>query len=185
MYRGLELDPEDQLTSAADLYERALVLSGLSKVHGLPGLRSGWLLVRNAGIRATLLNWKFYTTICPPAPSEFLAMAALQAQEKLMARNQEIIAGNLVLTNAFMARHAGLFTWRQPRAGSVALVEMALPSAVAHAKEVAENAGILLLPGPYLGSTDQYMRLGLGHRNFTSNLARYEQYLQNSEQWQS
>ena len=61
------------------LLASGLVLAGLSKVHGLPGLRAGWLVVRDAQLREALINWKFYTSICPPAPSEFLALAALNA----------------------------------------------------------------------------------------------------------
>src|SRR5690606_6876146 len=77
MYRGLERDPADRLPSAADRYERAIVLSGLSKTYGLPGLRTGWLGVRDPAVRAALINWKHYTTICAAAPGEALARVAL------------------------------------------------------------------------------------------------------------
>ena len=119
MYRGLEHNPADRLASAADGYERAIVLSGLSKTHGLPGLRVGWLIVRDAATRAALINWKHYTTICPPAPSDRLALAALQAHAPLVERSRGIIATNLQLAEAFFARHAAQFVWRAPRAGCV------------------------------------------------------------------
>ena len=92
MYRGLERDLTDRLPSAADLYERAIVLAGLSKTHGLPGLRAGWLLVRDPAVRAALINWKHYTTICAAAPSEALATLALSVHEALAERNRRIIA---------------------------------------------------------------------------------------------
>ena len=43
MYRLLEYDPAERLPSVADLYERGIALSGLSKSFALPGLRIGWL----------------------------------------------------------------------------------------------------------------------------------------------
>lgn len=177
MYRGLELGNSPTLPAAADLYERAVILAGLSKVHGLPGLRSGWLIIKDKTVRDSLINWKHYTTICPPAPSEFLALAALQAQDKLIARNRAIIAQNLSLAEPFFQRWAKLFTWRRPLAGSVALVEVAVPSATAYCYQLVHEAGILLLPGPFLGSPDRFVRFGTGRVNFPANLARYEQHL--------
>jgi aspartate/methionine/tyrosine aminotransferase len=51
MYRGLEFGPAPALPSAVDVYEKAVVLSGLSKSYGLPGLRAGWLVVRDERLR--------------------------------------------------------------------------------------------------------------------------------------
>jgi aspartate/methionine/tyrosine aminotransferase len=177
MYRGLELDGRTTLPSAADLYERAIVLAGLSKVHGLPGLRSGWVVIHDPVVRAAFINWKHYTSICPPAPSEFLALAGLQAQAQLIDRNRTIIQDNLALAEAFFARWPELFTWRRPLAGSVALVGIATESATAYCHQLAAEAGVLLLPGAYLGYADQFVRLGLGRRSFAANLDHYEAYL--------
>jgi len=177
MYRGLEPDPEQRLPSAADLYPRALVLAGLSKVHGLPGLRSGWLVVRDETVRNELINWKHYTSICPPAPSEFLAMAALRVEDQLIARSRAIIGGNLALATSFFARWPQLFGWRPPQAGSVALLELYRPSATDYCQQLAQEAGVLLLPSTCLGHDDRHIRMGFGRADFAANLAHYEQYL--------
>jgi aspartate/methionine/tyrosine aminotransferase len=177
MYRGLERDEAERLPSAVDLYGKAIVLAGLSKAHGLPGLRTGWLIVRDAAVRGALINWKHYTTICPPAPSEALAQVALRAHESLVQRSREIVTGNLVLAEAFFARRPELFNWRPPRAGSVALVGLDVPSATEYCHALAREAGVLLLPGPYLGSDDQHVRFGFGRASFAAALAHYDQYL--------
>ncbi|MEJ2747297.1 MAG: aspartate/tyrosine/aromatic aminotransferase, partial [Anaerolineae bacterium] len=137
-------------------------------------------LVKDAALRAQLQNWKHYTTICPPAPSEFLALAALQVQDKLAARNRRLIEQNLATAAAFFARWSQLFQWRPPQAGSVALVGLNLPSATDYCHALAQNAGVLLLPSSYLGYGDQHVRLGLGRADFASNLAVYEKYLLNA-----
>lgn len=178
MYRGLERPGQASLPSAVSLYEKAIILSGLSKVHGLPGLRSGWLVIRDAEVREQLINWKHYTTICPPAPSERLALAALDAEERLIERNQAIIAENLALADAFFARWPELFDWRPPQAGSVALVGLNVPSATEYCRQLAADIGVLLLPSSCLGYGDRHIRLGLGRRNFAEGLAHYERYLQ-------
>lgn len=180
MYRGLEGNGRLPLPSAVTQYQRAITLSGLSKVHGLPGLRSGWLIIRDAEIRQQLINWKFYTTICPPAPSEFLAMAALQAHDKLVARNRQIISDNLQIADAFFARWPEMFDWKRPLAGSVALVGLNVPSATEYCHALAKEAGVLLLPSSCLGYGDQHVRLGLGRMNFREGLTHFEHHLKSS-----
>ncbi|MFW6183476.1 MAG: aminotransferase class I/II-fold pyridoxal phosphate-dependent enzyme, partial [Chloroflexota bacterium] len=159
-------------------YERTIVLAGLSKVHGLPGLRAGWLVVQDETVRERLINWKHYTSICAPAPSEFLALAALSAQDELISRSRALLEENLSVAGDFFARHADHFTWRRPQAGSVALVGVSAPSATAYCRQLIVDAGVLLLPGPYLGYDDKHVRFGFGRRDFRRNLRQYEAYLQ-------
>lgn len=177
MYRGLEINNVQQLPSAADLYERAIVLSGLSKVHGLPGLRSGWLVLRDKTVREELINWKHYTTICPPNPSELLATVALSVQAQLAGRNRQLIEQNVQIGHEFFGRWTELFEWRPPQAGSVALVGLKRPSATAYCHQLAKDAGVLLLPSSCLGYGDGHIRMGFGRANFATNLEQYEQYL--------
>ncbi|MDX1615722.1 MAG: pyridoxal phosphate-dependent aminotransferase [Candidatus Promineifilaceae bacterium] len=178
LYRGLEFGPAGQLPSAVDRYGRAIVLAGLSKTHGLPGLRAGWLLVRDRQLRQAIMNWKYYTTICPAAPSERLALAALQAGERLVARNRAIIVENLEVAEPFFQRWAHFLTWRRPLAGSVALADIAVPSAEAYCHRVAQEAGVVLLPGSFMGAAQETVRFGFGRRDFAAALGEYEAYLQ-------
>ena len=177
MYRGLELDGVSMLPSAADHYERAIVLSGLSKTYGLPGLRFGWLVVRDQELYGNLLNWKYYTSICPPGPSETLAMAAFEARDKLVDRNSRRLHSNVALADNFFERHLGFFDWRRPQAGSVALVGVDVPSAKEYCHMLAEEAGIVLLPSSFLGYSDTHVRFGFGRDSFGASLGAYERYL--------
>jgi aspartate/methionine/tyrosine aminotransferase len=182
MYRGLELNGLATLPSVADRYERSVVLAGLSKVDGLPGLRAGWLVVRDPDLREALLNWKFYTSICPPAPAEFLALVALKARDRLVARNRRLIEDNLIVASSFFDRWPGMFTWRPPIAGSVALVGLNQPSATDYCHRLAREAGVLLLPSSCLGYGDKHMRMGFGRANFSHALAHYEEFLAKDNQ---
>ena len=180
MYYGLVHAGVAPLPSAADVTPRAIVLSGLSKTYGLPGLRTGWLVIQDEALRADFLNWKFYTSICPPGPSEFLAMAALQVGEQLRTKNLEIIAHNLRTADHFFARWPDLFTWRRPMAGSVALVGMDVPSVSALSAKMAAEAGILIQSAATLGYDDRHMRMGFGRTNMTEALEHFEEYLTQS-----
>jgi aspartate/methionine/tyrosine aminotransferase len=145
----------------------------------LPGLRCGWLVVRDPALRHDFLNWKFYTSICPPAPTEFLAMAALSVRERIRKRNVRRIANNLALADAFFARWPDLFEWRRPVAGSTALIRVDVPSVSDICPAVAADAGVLIHPAVTLHSDDQHMRFGFGRDMFGEGLKRFEAWLRN------
>ena len=181
MYFGLVHSGTPAVRSAAEMTQNALVLSGLSKTYGLPGLRTGWLMVPDEKLRENIINWKFYTSICPPAPSEFLALAAWKVRAQLRQRSIDQIEHNLRLADAFFERWPDLFTWRRPMAGSVALVGMQVASVRAFAGELAEKAGVLIHPAVTLGADDQHMRMGFGRKAFGQALGEFEAYLDSYE----
>lgn len=177
MYAGLVHDGTPPISSAADVTGRSVVLSGLSKTHGLPGLRCGWLVIRDEEVRKNLMNWKFYTSICAPVPSEYLAIKALSVHDQLRDRSLQRIRHNLDLADTFFARWPELFTWRKPLAGSTALVGYKVPSVTAIAKQLAEQEGILIMPAGMIGGDDHHMRIGLGRAAFGDALSRFENWL--------
>jgi len=180
MYFGLVQPGATPVPSVADISSSAIVLSGLSKTYGLPGLRCGWLIVKDKELYANLMNWKFYTSICPPGPTEYLAAAALRAWETLRDRNIARIAGNLERADAFFARWPGLFNWRRPLAGSTALVGFNVPSVSALSEQLAKDEGILIQSARMLGGDDQHMRIGLGRDSFGEALGKFEDWLNRS-----
>lgn len=177
MYHGLFHSGTPAIPSAADVTNKAVVLSGLSKTYGLPGLRTGWLVIQDRLLQENVMNWKFYTSICPPAPSEFLALVAWLVRDQLRERSIAQIEHNLELATAFFERWSDLFVWRPPLAGSTALVKMNVPSVARFAAQLAAEAGILIHPAVTLGSDDQHMRIGLGRAGFGVALEKFEVYL--------
>ena len=179
MYFGLIHNGTQPIPSAAELCPKAVVLSGLSKTYGLPGIRSGWLIVKDKPLRDEIINWKFYTSICPPAPTEFLTSVALKVHQELRDRSLAQIERNLALADAFFDRWPQMFTWRRPMAGSTALVGMNVPSVEVFAEKMASEAGILIQPATTLGWDDQHFRLGLGRASFGLALEKFEEYIKN------
>ena len=177
MYYGLVHSGTLPIPSAADVSQRAVVLSGLSKTYGLPGLRTGGLVIQDEELRQNVMNWKFYTSICPPAPSEFLALAAWKVREQLRQKSVAQIEQNLALAEAFFDRWPALFVWKRPLAGSVALVKMNVVSVTQLATQMAEEAGVLIHPATTLGSDDHHMRMGFGRKGFAEALNCFEAYL--------
>lgn len=80
-----------------------------SCVHACSGAhaarRCGWLVTRDAALRARLVAAKDFSTICGSAPSEVLGLVALRATSTIVGRNKALMAANLALLNAFFERH--------------------------------------------------------------------------------
>jgi aspartate/methionine/tyrosine aminotransferase len=183
VYRGLERRPEDRLPAIAEAYERGLSIGVLSKAYGLPGLRLGWLACRDRDLLRRIERLKDYTTICSPAPSEALGVIALGARDRILARNQALIAANLPLLEAFFARHADRFEWQAPAAGCIAYPRYRGAEGVeAFTADVVERSGVLLLPASVYRSTlgpvpaDRF-RIGFGRTKTPSALAALEAHL--------
>jgi aspartate/methionine/tyrosine aminotransferase len=153
VYRGLELAPRPPLPQAADLSPSALSLNVMSKAYGLPGLRIGWIACRDHSILGRLERAKHYTSICNSAPSEILALIALRARDKVLARNQRIVAANLPVFGAFFARFPDLFEWAPPDGSCVAFPRyLGADGVEAMCTGLVEQEGVLLLPASIYAS---------------------------------
>jgi aspartate/methionine/tyrosine aminotransferase len=177
VYRELEHDPADRLPAACEVYERAVSLGSMSKTYGLPGLRLGWLVSKDAEILRRCLELKYYTTICTSAPSEFLSALALRHRQVLVERNREIVLRNLPLLDSFFERRSDLFEWVKPNASPIGFVRYKPHRDVlSFCEDVVGNAGVLLLPGTVYDQP-RHIRFGYGRRNMPEALAQFSAYL--------
>ena len=178
VYRGLELDPADRLPTAADLHPRAISLGGLSKAYGLPGVRLGWTVCRDAGLNRRMQAAKDFTTICASAPSEVLALIAVRAADRLIGRALDGITRNLGLVDEFMRRRPGAVRWIRPRGGSIGFPELLIEMPVAaFCERLVRGHGVLLIPGGLFEVETNHFRIGLGRASLPAGLAALGNFL--------
>jgi aspartate/methionine/tyrosine aminotransferase len=169
VYRELEHDQRDRLPAACDLLADGVSLGSISKSYGLPGLRLGWLVTRDAELRARLLKLKDYTTICSSAPSELLTAVALRHRERLLERNLKLVARNLTLLDTFLGRHTDSFQWVRPTASPIGFPRVTGLGDIDALCARLAAAGVLLLPGSVYDVPD-HVRLGFGRANLPEAL---------------
>eukprot|EP00892_Ulva_mutabilis_P006113 jgi/Ulvmu1/3874/UM018_0093.1 len=176
MYRGLEAEREEQIPSAADMHDRAIALSGLSKTYGCPGLRVGWLASCSRAVIDAVASGKDYTTICHPAPAEVLALAALRDGSTLAAAARAQIAANAAAAREAFGRLGGAVEWHEPQGGSIAFPRLRGEDADVQqwAEQMIEERGVLVLPAHMFDHApsiqNNHFRLGLGRRGFQEGL---------------
>jgi aspartate/methionine/tyrosine aminotransferase len=177
MYRLLEPSAALRLPAAADVYDRALSLAGMSKVYGLAGLRIGWAAAKDPSWLEGMMRLKDYTTICSSAPSELLALMALRDAEPILRANRELVAGNTRVAAAFFQKHRDRFVWIPAQAGTVCFPRLRA-GAEAFCADVLAATGVLLLPSTVYDYGDAHFRLGLGRDDFAAGLDVLDDYLQ-------
>jgi aspartate/methionine/tyrosine aminotransferase len=178
MYRLLEVVPGTTLPAGCDLYERAVSLSGMSKVYGLPGVRIGWLAGRDRELLGRVGQLKDYTTICSSAPSEILAIIALRQRQRIVRTQEARVRRNVAGLTEFFDRRQDLFRWNPPIGGSICFPRMtAVDDTSAFCDELVEQTGILLVPSEQFQYGRSHVRIGVGRENLPEVLQRFDEYL--------
>jgi len=173
-YRWLAVpDGEPFAPPMFDLGPRGVSVGTLSKPFGLPGLRIGWIAGPPELVSACW-GLRDYISLSPGKLNDALARLAFRHRDRIVARNHEIIRGNLARASAWIGERAGTLSWRPPRGGLLALVRYALdvPS-LALADRLASEVSVMLAPGSAFGY-EHHLRLGIGQRAdvFAEGLAR-------------
>jgi aspartate/methionine/tyrosine aminotransferase len=178
MYRFLEFDESARLPACANVYERGLSLGGMSKSFAMGGARIGWLATRDRALLERIARLKDYTSICCSAPSEILALIALRARDRVLARSREIVLANLDRVDRFFAKWPDVFTWVRPRGGSIAFPALRSDWPVDQfAQTLVEREGVLIVPASVFEFPGNHFRLGLGRVNLPDALNRVERLL--------
>ncbi len=183
VYRGLERRPEIQLPQAAEVYDRSLSLNVMSKAYGLPGLRIGWIASKDRALLSRMERIKHYLSICNAGPTEHLAVIALKARDRILARNLALIETNLRATSDFFAEFGEIFDWTVPDGGCIGFPRYKGKDGVeTFCRRLADEIGVVLLPaGIYQSAltatpTDRF-RIGFGRSYVPEGLAAMRAWL--------
>jgi len=110
--------------SGATLSDRVLTVSSLSKAHGAPGLRIGWITCGAPELLAHLKVGKGKTAISGSILEERLAVRILaNAGDILRERNQRLGVALGAVEN-WVAGNAELVEWTRPDAGGMCCVRL-------------------------------------------------------------
>jgi aspartate/methionine/tyrosine aminotransferase len=158
--------------SVAALSPRIVTCSSLSKAHGAPGLRVGWLTTTDDALNERLRQAKFHTAIASSTVDEHLAM-------ELLRRRTEILR-----SRALRLREAldELMTWVrghpveivQPDGGALCCLRLPADRTVDFYRRL-EDLDTRVAPGSWFGEDERIFRLGFGHlspSDFTAALDR-------------
>lgn len=176
-YRGLtQVDIE--CPSVADLYEKGISVSSMSKVWSLAGLRLGWIATKNQEALEQCLLHRDHNTISCGMIDEELAAIALANKEKILARNQKIIRDNLKVLDDWVAKEPHI-SYVKPQAGTVTLLYYDFDcSSRELCLDLINNHGLLFTPGDCF-EFEKCVRIGYGcsTEELVAGLNKFSDYL--------
>ncbi len=181
VYAGLEWDGQ-RAPSVAGLYNKGITTGSVSKALGLQGLRTGWMICRNAQMIMDAVILRENSSEIMNIMGEVIAEIALRPDRYAPAMDKARREGreNLAQMNAWVATQPGL-SWVAPRAGLIGLARLpdGIDSDAFARKLLGEPYRTFLLPG---SAYDQphHIRLGVGGGaavNLGHGLARLSQAL--------
>lgn len=179
IYRGPALDGSDVAPPVVERSAIGVSLSGLSKTLGMPGLRIGWIVTRNAKLRAALQRLHMHLNSFVSAPSELLATIALRHANVLLERKRAIARANRDELARFFAAHAGLFAWTPPRVGVIAFARWLGRGTTSQlSAELLAERRLILVPSAHFDAGEHHARFGFGTRSLPAALAVLSEHLQ-------
>lgn len=165
-YRDAVYGDNEPAASAIDLSRQVISCASLSKCHGAPGLRLGWAITRDPGLREQLVVGKFSTVIACSAVDEALALKVLEQRQPIIGARRRQLADGLARTEAWVREHRDLVDWLRPDAGALCCVRlkpaMFDDAAVTRFYESLPAHGVRVGTGLWFGEAARVFRLGFG-----------------------
>jgi hypothetical protein len=146
--------------SVAALSPRLVTCSSLSKSHGAPGLRIGWLTCTGAQLYERLRAAKFRGTVACSTVDEFLAGEVLRRQDEILAPRAARLGQALDEVLRWAAGQPVDIV--RPDGGALCCLRLRdIEAADFHARLAERETRVA--PGPWFGESDRVFRVGFGH----------------------
>ena len=183
IYRLMERDKSKRLIQVSDIYEKGISLNGMSKSYGMPGLRIGWITTKDHDLLDRMEKMKHYLSICNSAPSEILAIIALNSRKKILDRTNKIVIKNLKILNKFFLEYKYLFDWKEPDGGCIGYPKYKGTDGVdIFCEKLIKQESVLLLPSKVytsdiVKSAKNHFRIGYGNINMSKGLELIKKFI--------
>lgn len=176
-YRAGTYDQQAPARSAAGLSERVVTCSSVSKAHGAPGLRIGWLTATDPALYRRLSNAKSLSMGSCSTLDEALAAAVLRRRGEILPPRAQRLGAALDELERWVSNHPVAFV--RPDAGAVCCLrldpDVVADAAVAAFYQALADRDVRVAPGGWFGEDDRVFRVGFGRlapADFTEALSR-------------
>lgn len=164
--------------SIADLYEKGISVSSMSKVFSMAGLRLGWIATHDRDVIKSCLSHRDYNLVSCGVVDEMLAAVALKHSDVMLKRSRKIVRENLQILDRWVNSEPHV-SYVKPQAGTTALVyyDLDMPS-YAFCEEMYQKTGAFVTPGDCF-EQPRSMRIGYayGKEDLIQGLQAVSEYI--------
>lgn len=161
VYRGLNHNGNPFSVSIADIYEKGISTSSVSKVFSLAGLRLGWICA-NPHIIEKINLQREYNTISVGILDDYFASIAIENKDIIIKRNLEKIKTGKNIVKQWIENESHVH-WIEPNGGTTCFVRYDIDmQSYDLCKNLQQDTGVMILPGQTM-EMDKYLRIGYGN----------------------
>ncbi len=149
----------------AELSDRVISVSSVSKSYGAPGIRIGWIINRNQKLMDDFLAAKEQICLCNSVVDEELAFYLLDNKAKFIVPNHGHINVNFSYIKQWFSNQ-NFLEWVEPEAGVVCFPRLKPGIALDTAKfydTLYNQYATIVGPGHWFEQDKIYMRIGFGY----------------------
>jgi aspartate/methionine/tyrosine aminotransferase len=153
-----------KLPVAASLSDRAISVASMSKSYGIPGIRVGWLITRDAKLFERFLAAKEQIGICGSIIDEVIAEAALAQSAAWLATVERDLKGAITTVERWLAREPRM-EWVKPEGGCVCFPRIKAAAGIDVEKfyrTLSQEHATAVGPGHWFEQDKRFMRIGFG-----------------------
>jgi aspartate/methionine/tyrosine aminotransferase len=166
-YREASYGDDAVIDSFAAMDPRIVTGASVSKALGAPGLRTGWLTVPDADLRARLTVAKMNTVISGSVLDETLATALLRNRKGVLAVRRPLLSDALQQLTQWCKSEHERIEWVRPDAGALCCLRLRLDAfdevAVLRFWNLLPDHDLQLACGTWFGERNRAFRLGFGY----------------------
>ena len=161
-YREMSFVPK--LPVAASLSPHAISVASMSKSYGIPGIRVGWIVNRDAQLMERFLAAKEQIGICGSIVDEHIAEAALKQSAQWLATVERTNREALGVVESWLAREARM-EWVRPEGGCVCFPRIKAGAGIdidRFYRALQADHATAVGPGHWFEQDRRFMRIGFG-----------------------
>jgi aspartate/methionine/tyrosine aminotransferase len=153
------LDVANKPQNSASNLNSIIVTSSVSKVYGIGGLRTGWIVAAD-DVAKSCLKAKWQGTVASPYLSEIISASALaNARDSLLQRCKDSAARNFPVVKDWIETHERILDWVEPDGGILCFPKFVINNdidSVMLGKKFIDESGVLISPGKFFGNDDHF-----------------------------
>lgn len=161
VYRGIDQEGAGTTASIADLYEKGISTSSMSKAFSLAGLRLGWIVAPEEVIHQVAIH-RDYNTISVGMINDYLACMALENRETILDRSKRMTRENLALLDEWIQQEDKV-SYIKPKSGTTTLLKFDVPmNSRDFCVALLKAKGVMFTPGSAM-DMEGYVRIGFAN----------------------